>query len=199
MTFAQQKFENVSDLLQGCRTYRRFTQEPVPAELLDELIENARITNSAANAQPLRYVVVSSPEMVAKMQPLVKWAAALPPELGTPKEDEQPTAFIAISKTADANAFADIDLGLAAHAIITTAWEAGVGSCMMGAIAIKSIEELLEIPEDQNLRLVIALGYPSHESTLVDVPADGKLAYYLDDERNYYVPKRPVEEIARFV
>ena len=133
------------------------------------------------------------------LQPLVKWAAALPPEIGTPKPGEQPTAFIVIVKKAGSGAFADVDVGIAAHAIVSTAWESGVGSCMMGAIKIKSIEELLEIPEDQNLRLVIALGYPSHESTLVDVPADGKLAYYLDDERNYYVPKRPTEEIARFV
>jgi len=199
MSFSQQKFENMTDLLRGCRTYRRFTQEPVPEEVLRQALDNARTANCSANAQPLRYVVVSSPDMVAKMQPLVKWAAMLPPELGTPKEGEQPTAFVAISKTSGANPFSDIDLGLSAHALIATAWEAGVGSCLMGSIMKKSITELLEIPEDEELRIVIALGYPSHESTLVDVPADGSLAYYLDDERNYYVPKRPMEEIARFV
>lgn len=42
----------------GCRTYRRFKQKQIPEEVLDELLENARIANSAMNGQPLRYVLV---------------------------------------------------------------------------------------------------------------------------------------------
>ena len=44
----------------GCRTYRRFKQKQIPEKVLDELLENARIANSAMNRQPLRYVLVSS-------------------------------------------------------------------------------------------------------------------------------------------
>lgn len=42
----------------GCRTYRRFKQKQIPEKVLDELLENARIANSAMNGQPLRYVLV---------------------------------------------------------------------------------------------------------------------------------------------
>lgn len=42
----------------GCRTYRRFKQKQIPEKVLDELLENARIANSAMNRQPLRYVLV---------------------------------------------------------------------------------------------------------------------------------------------
>ena len=89
---------NLQELLVGCRTYRRFLQEPVDEAVIREALENARIGSSGANAQPLYYYAVTSPEMVKAMQPLVKWAAYLPPELGTPKEDEQPTAFIVVVK-----------------------------------------------------------------------------------------------------
>ena len=41
----------------GCRTYRRFKQKQIPEEILDELLENSRIANSAMNGQPLRYVL----------------------------------------------------------------------------------------------------------------------------------------------
>lgn len=78
----------------GCRTYRRFKQKQIPEKVLDELLENARIANSAMNRQPLRYVLVKNPEVVRKIQPCFHFAAALPKELGQPKEGEQPTAFI---------------------------------------------------------------------------------------------------------
>ena len=189
---------NLNELYTGCRTYRRFEQEPVEESVLREALENARISSSAANMQPLYYIAVTSEEMVKAMQPLVKWAGALPPELGTPKEGEQPTAFIVIVKKAKANAFSDIDVGIAAHAITTTAWAHGVGSCMMASINIAGIRELFQVPEEDQIRLVISLGKPSHSSTIVDMDAEGNFKYYLDGERNYYVPKRAFDDIVRF-
>ena len=196
---APNTFENLTELLRTCRTYRRFTQEPIAPEILRAAVDNARIASSAANMQPLRYTVVTDPDVVARMQPLVKWAAYLPPEIGTPGPGEQPTAFIAVAKVADANAFSDIDAGLAVQSLVATAWEAGVGSCIMASIDKAAIAQLLEIPEDHELRLVVAMGYPSHTSTIADVAEDGSIKYYVDDERNYFVTKRPLSEVARFI
>ena len=189
---------DLHELYVGCRTYRRFTQEPVPEAVIREALENARIASCGRNAQPLRYIAVTSAEGVRDMQPLVKWAAALPPEIGTPKEGEQPTAFILLLKTAGAGAFSDVDAGIAANTIVTTAWSRGVGSCLMGAINIPKIKERFAIPEETELRLAIALGYPAHRSTLADMPADGSFHYYVDEKRDYYVPKRAFDEIVRF-
>ena len=44
--------------------------------------------------------------------------------------------------------------------------------------------------------LVLALGYPSHKSTVVELK--DSLDYYLDEERNYYVPKRALEDIVTY-
>ena len=181
-----------------CRSYRRFKQQPVEEAVIRRALENARISSSARNAQPLRYVAVTSPEMVRKMQPTMKWAGTLPPELGTPREDETPTAFIVIVKTAGAGAFSDVDVGIAAHAITMTAREAGVGSCLLGAINGPAIRQLLDIPEEDQVRLVVALGYPSHESTVVPVGEDGSIKYYLDEKKDYFVPKRAFEDVVRF-
>ena len=105
----------LSELFGTMRTIRRFTQKPVPVEVLRDAVDAARLCASAANAQPLRYVVVTAPETVAALQPHVKWAGYLPPEDGVPQAGEQPTAFVAVVKAADANAWADIDVGLAVH------------------------------------------------------------------------------------
>ena len=49
---------NLSDLYKECRSYRRFLQDPVPRELLCQMLENARISSSAHNAQSIRHGVV---------------------------------------------------------------------------------------------------------------------------------------------
>jgi FMN reductase [NAD(P)H] len=190
---------NASELFNSCRTFRRFEQKPVPEELMREMIDAARISSCGGNLQSLRYVAVSSPETVARMQDLVKWAAYLPREQGTPVAGEQPTAFVVITKVKGAGAFSDVDVGIAARTITAIAWEAGVGSCIMGAINGPKIAELLEIPQNQTPRIAIALGYPSHSSTVVDLPEDGSVKYWLDADRNYFVPKRSLDEVARFV
>lgn len=119
----------LSELYVGCRTYRRFEQRPLPDGLLRAVLENARIASTGANAQTLRFIAVQSSALVAQMQPLVRWAAYLPKEIGTPAEGERPVAFVVIVKKAGSGAFADVDVGIAANTIATTAWEAGVGSC----------------------------------------------------------------------
>ena len=182
-------------LCTGCRTYRRFTQEAIPAEILDELMDNVRIANSAMNSQVLRYVLVKDKDLVAQMQPMIHWAGALPPELGTPKKDEQPTAFVLICKDGRGNPWTDIDVGISARTITLNAYSHGIGSAMLGAVEFAKMKELLELPENWNPRLLIALGYPGCKSTIVDVPEDGAIKYFLDENKDYCVPKRALADI----
>ena len=81
---------DILELLASRRTYRRFLQKPVPADVIADMAEAVRLSSCGANRQAIRLVVVQSPEMVAQVQPLVKWAAYLPPEQGTPQPEEQP-------------------------------------------------------------------------------------------------------------
>ncbi len=161
------------------------------------MLENVRIASCGKNAQVLRYTMVASAEMVAKMQPLVKWAGSLPPELGYPKQGEQPVAFAVISCVAETSVLNSIDVGLAADTLVTTAWSHGVGSCMIISANMPAVKELLQLPEEETPRLVIALGYPDHKSTVVDVSIGDSITYYLDENKDYFVPKYRVEEITR--
>lgn len=66
----------------------------------------------------------------------------------------------------------------------------------MGAIDREQIKALLGLADQDRLRLhsVVALGYPKHESRVVPME-NGSVRYYLDENRDYCVPKRPEEEI----
>ena len=184
-------------LYEGCRTYRRFKQIEVPKEYILEALDIARIGSCGMNAQKLRYIAVLDKDTVAKMQPLVKWAGFLPKELGTPKENEYPTAFIAILKDKNSGGFIDVDIGIAANTIVTSLWEKGVGSCMLGSVNVAEAEKLLEVPDNLSLRLVIALGYPDHESRVVSVTDD--LKYRMDENKDYLVPKLSFDEVVKII
>ena len=185
---------NMMKFLRGRRTYRRFEQRPVAPEILTEAVDAARIASCGANRQTVRYIIVESSGAVAAVQPLVHWAAYLPPELGVPKSDELPTAFIAILQDDNLPGASDVDVGLALGSLTAAAWAHGVGSCIMGAINRPALTELLALPEGMRLCYMVALGYPTHESHLVSMQ-DGDVKYYLDDNRNFCVPKRGMEEV----
>ena len=176
------------------RSYRRFRQEPVPAAALEDLLQAARLASCTANSQTLKYVVVQSPEMVAATQPHIHWAAYLPPEQGTPAPEEQPTLFVAVCRDKSLPGGADIDLGLAIGNMTAAAWAHGVGSCVLGAIDRPALTELYRLPDTLELRYLVAFGIPTHRSTVVE-ETGGDTRYYLDDNRDYCVPKRPVSEL----
>lgn len=186
----------LKELFRTCRSYRSFKQDPVPEDVIADMMEDVRIASSAANLMPLRYVVVRDPENVEKMQDLVGWAGYLK-GAGTPQKGHQPVLFIAMTEAEGAGAFADVDLGIAAHTLATAAWEKGIGSCILGNIKRDQIKELLDIPEADNLRLVMAFGIPDHQAEVVDMK-DGDVKYWRDENGDYHVPKRPLEEIVRY-
>ena len=160
------------EFLRTRRTYRRFEQRPVAPEILTEAVDAARIASCGANRQTVRYIVVQSADAVAAVQPLVHWAAYLPPEQGQPKPDELPTAFIAVLQDDNLPGASDVDVGL----------------------ALGSLTRLLALPDGVRLCYMVALGYPTHASKLVEMQ-DGSVKYYLDENRGYCVPKRRMDEV----
>lgn len=190
---------NVMELLASRRTYRRFAQKPVPQAVVENIVEAVRLSSCGANRQAVRLVVVQSPEMVAKVQPLVKWAAYLPPEQGTPKADELPTLYVAVVQDTAIPGDLATDTGIALSNMTLAAWASGVGSCIMGAINKPALTELLGIAEPEKLAFMVAFGYPTHEAHIVPLTAETGVKYYLDENRDYCVPKRSAEEISRTV
>ena len=190
---------SVMEKLLTRRTYRRFEQKPVPQDVVEDVIEAVRLSSCGANRQAVRLVIVNKPEDVAKVQPLVKWAAYLPPEQGTPKADELPTLYVAVVQDTSIPGDLNTDTGIALANLTLAAWDKGVGSCIMGAINKPALTELLGIKEPEKLAFMVAFGYPAHEAHIVPMTEATGVKYYLDDNRDYCVPKRSAEEIARYL
>jgi nitroreductase len=181
------------------RTYRRFEQKAVPQDVIDDIIEAVRISSCGANRQAVRLVVINKPEDVARVQPLVKWAAYLPPEQGAPKADELPTLFVAVVQDTTIAGDLNTDTGIALANMTLAAWDKGVGSCIMGAINRPALTEMLGLPETLKLHTMVAFGYPTHSARVVPMDEEHGVKYYLDENRDYCVPKRSTDEIARYL
>ena len=95
--------------------------------------------------------------------------------------------------------FYDCNTGIALANLTLAAWDKGVGSCIMGAINKPALTELLGIEEPEKLAFMVAFGYPAHEAHIVPMTEATGVKYYLDDNKDYCVPKRSAEEIARYL
>ncbi|MGI6336634.1 MAG: nitroreductase family protein [Eubacteriales bacterium] len=181
------------ELCKARRTVRRFTQTPVTRELLLKYVDAARVAPSGANLQPLKYHLVTSPEECAQLFPMLAWAGYLKPA-GTPEEGARPTAYIVMLHDTEARETGvEYDCGAAMMSILLCAQEDGVGTCWLGSVDRERVGKLLNLPETLRVLHIIALGYPAQEAR--EVPMDGSVRYWIDEDQMLNVPKRSMEEI----
>lgn len=182
-------------LLETRRTYRRFEQKEIDLSIVDEILQAARLASSAANRQPLSYIVIEGKNKVEQVFEYTKWGAALPEGQGQPKEGEHPVLFIAVVENLDINRDCDTDAGLAIGNMTLAAWNHGVGSCIIGACDKVKLSEMFGLSENQKLHTVVAFGYPSVGSKVVPMEKGEDFKYYLDENRDYVVPKRKLSDV----
>jgi nitroreductase len=58
----------VGEAIRQRRSIRRFLDKPVPREMVDEILEAARLAPSGSNRQPWRFLVVTDPAERAKLR-----------------------------------------------------------------------------------------------------------------------------------
>lgn len=185
----------IRDLVISNRSYRRFDADrTIEQTVLRELVDLARMSASAANLQPLKYVISSTESVNAEIFPMLAWAGYLSDWKG-PNEQERPTAYIVILLDTEISASCDCDHGIAAQSILLGAAEKGIGGCIVGSIQRDKLRELLSIGERFEILLVLAMGYPAEEVVLEDTITSGEIKYYRDSQDVHHVPKRPLKEV----
>lgn len=186
------------ELIKKARSVRGFREDrKVTDEELRYLVECARFTPSARNAQVLKYRLVNQPEELRKVQMLTKWGGALP-ELHLPFPGTCPQAFIVICqdyRLSDSPAAFQKDVGIVAQTMLLAANDMGLGGCMILSFNAWELKNVLGLGEELKPQLVLALGEPMEDIRMVDVDGSGSVAYYRDGENVHYVPKRTLEEL----
>lgn len=187
---------NLSELLLKARSIRRFdASRPVCRDLLVSLIESVRFTPSTSNLQALKFYISSDKDTNSLIRANTAWARLLPGYNG-PDENENPTAYIVICLDTDISDKVELfrkDVGIVAQTINLLASEKGIGCCMIGSFGAARLIEDLSLSDNISPQLILALGYPAEEPSVVDAVGDVK--YYRDENGNHFVPKRTVNEL----
>jgi len=180
------------------RSIRLFKQDPIPKDILLELVDAGRCGPSAANCQPLEYVLVTSPELVDTVFGCLAWAAYVKPKRNPPP-DKRPVAYIIVlintrHQLAD---YGRVDAAAAIENILLAAHSLQIGSCWLGSVNRDKLAGHLSVPSDHTIDSVVALGYPDELPVMEDCKSDST-KYYLDENDCLHVPKRPLNSITHF-
>ncbi len=146
------------DVVNTRRSVRNYKSDEIPEDVLNRVLDAARVAPSGSNRQPWKYVLVKDPGMRKKIATLSG---------GQPWIADAPIVVIACGNDinfdrggymGDMSFLLDIAIGLT-HLILAARAE-GLGTCWIGLFDNDSIKELLDIPPDWNVAAVTPLGYP---------------------------------------
>lgn len=185
----------IDDLVRRNRSYRRFHEDvSVDETTLRGLVDLSRYCASAANLQPLKYILSCEPKKNALIFRCLAWAGYLKDWDG-PAQGERPSAYIIVlGDTKIAKAFG-CDHGIACQTMLLAAVGKGLGGCMIGAVKRKELRQALAISDHLEILLVVALGKPKEDVVIDAVGSEGDIRYWRDSEGVHHVPKRSLEEI----
>src|ERR1035437_355667 len=155
------------DLVQNRQSDRAYLDKPVENEIIDRILEAARLAPSACNSQPWKFIVVTDPEKrilvadatASKLLSMNHFTKQAPVQLVVLEESGNFTSSVGGWVT-DKH-YPHIDLGIVAAHITLAATDEGLGSCIIGWCDGEKIQKTLGIPKNKRVMLVILLGYPA--------------------------------------
>ncbi len=153
------------DLVKKRQSIRSYIDKPISRDVLSKCVEAARLAPSACNAQPWKFIIVDQNNLIAKitdkvchgiysMNKFIKNAGALVVVVSD-KEGFLRKVGAAVKGT---NYYL-IDIGIACEHLVLQAAELGLGSCWIGWFDEKRLKEILKIPKNRRIDIIISLGY----------------------------------------
>ncbi|MEZ5374937.1 MAG: nitroreductase [Acidimicrobiales bacterium] len=140
--------------LRNKRDQRDYTDEPIADDLLDTVLDAARMAGSAKNQQPVRLVVVTDPATKEALKAGGDFAAWI----------DRPPVLVVFTVRADAGPRALFDVGRHAQNLMVAATALGLSSCPVTFHHQAVVREILGIPDDVDAPMVVSLGHPAPSS-----------------------------------
>ena len=150
------------------KSVRSFQNKAVPEEIMNDMMEAARLSPSFQNKQCWRFVVVRDKNIIRELAlksglvskvnffikdaPLVIVACADPVKSGTMNEQD----------------YYLVDTAIAFQQMMLTAWNYGIGSCWLAAFNEQKVREILEIPKKIRIVALSPFGYPKEKKTVYE-------------------------------
>lgn len=127
---------------------RNFKDSEVPADLVKEVLEAGRLSPSAHNDQPWKFILINDRDRINEVQKFCLSGSFV-----------KQSSFVVVILTDKSSKWYQVDGTRAAQNMILTAWSHGIGTCWIGRIDNAGLSEYLKIPDQWHILTVLPFGY----------------------------------------
>lgn len=181
---------DVFEAVQERHSIRNYQDKPVEREKLEKILEAGRLAPSAKNIEPWHFIAVTDPEK-RKVLSGGTWAKFL---------SQSPLVIVACGDKKASPDWYAIDVALAMENMVLVATSLGLGTCCVGSFNEKEVKTVLKIPENFEVLIMLAVGYPGNNidlsSKLLNIVRTRKSLSDVASEEEYgklLVPKKITE------
>ena len=171
----------ITDLLKTRFSTRKFSSEPIPQAVLDDLLEAGRLSPSGGNQQPWRFGIITNPNLIAQIAHIAhrqNWMAQAPLLVVLCTVfvgDEEGGRDIQLQRFPEhVSAITALNLDLyralnqeehqtkiaGTHMVLATL-EHGVGACWVSRFEVRALAALLNLPKNCLPTEILVFGYPA--------------------------------------
>ncbi|MBW6514648.1 MAG: nitroreductase family protein [Candidatus Syntrophosphaera sp.] len=184
----------LKELIASRHSVRDFLPDPIPEDILRDILEAGRLAPSAQNKQPWRYLVFQDPNEIKK---LARNCGLI--GLSNFFISKAPCLIIACadaSKNVRINQqdYYLVDTAISFQQMILTAWDHGIGSCWLAAFSEKVLSKYLKLPKSWRIVALSPFGYPADKGVYAKLmssfagsndrlPLDKIVTYYPTEDK----------------
>ncbi|GAB1365827.1 MAG TPA: nitroreductase family protein [Candidatus Cloacimonas sp.] len=155
---------DAKELILSRHSVRNFLPNPIPPDVLNDILEAGRLAPSAQNRQPWRYLVYTDND---KIQKLALNCGLI--GLSNFFIRKAPCLIIACADKKDnlqlnGQDYYLVDTAISFHQMMLMALSHGLGSCWLAAFSEKKLRSYLQIPASWRIVALSPFGYPAEKS-----------------------------------
>jgi nitroreductase len=147
---------DVFEAIQERRSIRSYIDKPIEREKMEKILEAARLAPSARNTEPWHFIAVTNAEK----------RKALSKGLYAKFVAQAPLVIVACGDKKASSDWYAVDVSLAVENMVLTAISEGLGTCCVGSFNEREVKELLKIPNNYEVIVMLTIGYAGEKLDL---------------------------------
>jgi len=163
------------ELIKQRYSVRAYKPDDVPSDVIDKIVEAARLAPTAANRQSFKLFIIKTAgfkEELKKVYPR-DWFIQAPYVVGIYGIPEGNWV------RRDGKNYTDVDSAIVMDHVILAATDMGLGTCWIGAFDPEAARKFLDLPQDMEPIAFTPLGYPADQPGIKKRKPIDQLVHYI--------------------
>ena len=163
------------ELIEQRYSVRAYKSDDVPSNIIDKVLEAARLAPTAANRQSFRLFVIKTAGFKDELRKIYQkeWFVQAPYVIGICGIQEGNWV------RRDGRNYADVDSAIVMDHVILSATDLGLGTCWVGAFDPDAARKFLNLPQGMEPIAFTPIGYPADNPGIKKRKSIDELVRYL--------------------